>query len=70
MDGWEGFQRIVPNNTLCFDDDLIRVGFMSPQDVKAFVYQLEELGLTFLQGDKAIDFAVVDQLHGPTIECE
>jgi len=69
MNGWEGFQGIVPNNTLCFDNDLARVGFMSPQDVQGFVYQLQERGLTFLKKNKAQDIAVVDQQRGVTTEC-
>jgi hypothetical protein len=70
VNGWEGFQGIVPNNTLCFDDDIARVGFMSPQDIQGFVHQLQERGLTFLKENKAIDIAVVDQQCGPTTECE
>ncbi|TAN43839.1 MAG: hypothetical protein EPN22_08865 [Nitrospirae bacterium] len=69
MNGWEGFQEFVPNNTLCFDDDLAMVGFMSPQDVQGFVYQLQERGLTFLKNNKAVDIAVVDQQRGVTTEC-
>lgn len=69
MNGWEGFQGIVPNNTLCYDNDLARVGFMSPQDVQGFVYQLQERGLTFLTKNKAQDIAVVDQQRGVTSEC-
>ena len=68
--GWEGFQRIVPNSTLCFDEELVRVGFMSPQDVQVFVAKLQEQGLTFLEDNKAIDIAIVDQQRGLTTECE
>ena len=67
--GWGGFQEIVPNKTLCFDDNLARVGFMSPQDVQGFVYQLQERGLTFLKNNQAVDIAVVDQQRGVTTEC-
>ena len=35
--GWRGFLSIVPNSTLCADDDLVRVGFMAPPDVEAFI---------------------------------
>jgi len=70
LNGWDGFQRIVPNNTLCFDEDLVRVGFMSPQDVETFVNQLKERGLTYLRDNKAIDIAVVDQQRGVTTGCD
>jgi hypothetical protein len=33
--GWDDFVKDVPNQTLCADDKLAQVGFMSPQDAKA-----------------------------------
>jgi len=57
----------VPNKTLCTDGTLVRVGFMSPPDVEAFMLQLEKDGLTFARDGKAIDMAVVDQNRGLTI---
>jgi len=64
--GWTHFQDIVPNQTLCTDGELVRVGFMTPSDTEAFVKHLEYDGLTFCDGEKAIDLAIVDQDHGPT----
>ena len=64
--GWRAFLEIVPNATICADDDLVRVGFMSPTDVESFIKRLEHGGLTFIQDKKAIDIAVVDQMRGPT----
>lgn len=68
--GWRGFLNVVPNNTLCADDDLARVGFMSPPDVEEFVRHLERAGLVFTSNGKALDIAVVDQMRGPTIPAE
>lgn len=68
--GWRGFLNAVPNNTLCADDDLARVGFMSPPDVEEFVRHLERAGLVFTSNGKALDIAVVDQMRGPTIPAE
>lgn len=68
--GWDAFIAFVPNATLCYDGELARVGFMAPQDVEHFIDHLVRHGLTFLQGDKAIDIAVVDQQRGPTTPCE
>ena len=65
--GWPAFQRAIPNATGCYDDDLARVGFMTPADVEAFVSELEAGGLIFRREGKAGDFAVVDQLRGPTV---
>ena len=38
--GWDAFVEDVPNETLCADDELARVGFMSPDDVKAYCKKL------------------------------
>jgi hypothetical protein len=63
-DGWDAFARLIPNQTLTRDNELVRVGFMSPDDVKAFVDQLQAHGLQFLVDDQAVDIAVVDQVQG------
>jgi len=63
--GWSEFHELVPNSTLCSDDKLARVGFMEPGSVEAFVNVLERLGLKLFQ-----DIAVVDQIGGPTRECD
>ena len=65
--GWPAFQRAIPNATGCNDDDLARVGFMTPADVRAFVSMLEAGGLIFRRDGQAVDIAVVDQLRGPTV---
>ena len=52
------------------DGELVRVGFMSPQDVEAYVKQLREVGLTYLDDGTAKDVVVVDQMHGPAVPCE
>jgi hypothetical protein len=64
--GWEAFVRNVPNSTLCADDHLARVGFMSPEAVQSFVANLGAAGLHFLRDGEAVDLAVVDQRQGPT----
>jgi hypothetical protein len=68
--GWETYEAIAPNQTLCADSELARIGLMSPQDVEAFIKKLETFGLTFLLEGKSVDIAVVDQIRGPTTECD
>jgi hypothetical protein len=68
--GLEAFKRIVPNGTLCTDDELLRVGFMSPDDVGAFMERLENNGLVFARAGHGIDMTVVDQQCGPTLPAE
>lgn len=65
--GWAAFLNAIPNATGCHDDDLARVGFMSPDGVQAFVSELEAGGLIFRRDGQAVDIAVVDQVRGPTV---
>lgn len=65
--GWPAFRRKVPNRSLCFDRNLVRVGFMTPEDAGAFTSTLQAVGLLFQSNGEAVDFAVVDQLKGPTV---
>lgn len=68
--GWESFVDEVPNNTLCTDGALARIGFMTPVDVEEFMMFLTMGGLTFIDEDRAIDVAVVDQMRGPTMHTD
>jgi hypothetical protein len=68
--GWAHFQDIVPNQTLCTDGELARVGFMTPSDTEGFVKRLECDGLTFHDGEKAIDLVIVDQDRGPKLRVD
>ena len=43
--GWDAFKAIVPNQTLCADNEIVRVGFMVPQDVESFIKRLQRVGL-------------------------
>jgi hypothetical protein len=68
--GWPAFRAGAPNETLCSDDELARLGFMVPGDVEAFIESLERSGLRFLDAGSAMDCVVVDQLRGPTVSCQ
>jgi hypothetical protein len=68
--GWTAFLSVVPNATFCADDQLARVGFSDPTSTERFVRCLQDGGLTFVRDLKCIDIAVVDQLRGPTVECD
>lgn len=59
------FKSLVPNNTLCTDGELVRVGFLSPSETERFCNTLEHSGLFFREGDgQAKDFTVCDQQRG------
>ena len=68
--GLEAFAKACPNNTLCVDEDLIRVGFMAPADTKQFVEELETHGITYRDDGQAKDLVVVDQQRGPAVPCD
>ena len=55
------YERDCPNKTFCADEYLSRVGFMVPDDVRAFVHGLSEIGLVHTDRGQAIDLVVVDQ---------
>lgn len=68
--GWEAFVDDCPNQTLCSDNALARVGFMSPVDVEYYIQRLERLGLIYQDDQQeAVDIVVVDQLRGPLAKC-
>ena len=68
--GVVAYERLCPNATFCSDDRLTRVGFMTPDDVRAWCGHLERLGLVVLGEAGFEDVAIVDQLRGPTAPCE
>ena len=68
--GWEAFAHDSPNTTLCADDEIVRIGFMTPVDVEAFLGKLAQRGFVYARDGKAVDLVVVDQIHGLLMECD
>lgn len=68
--GWAQFEADAPNQTLAADGELVRVGFMDPREVQAFVEGLKRHGLRFDVETQPSDICVVDQLNGKTSACE
>ena len=69
--GWAGFLATVPNETLCWDDDVARVGFMKSTDASAYLATLQQGGLTYYDGEKAVEMVVIEQGGaGPTLPCD
>lgn len=68
--GWDGFAADAPNDTLCSDGSVVRLGFMTPDDVRACIRGLEAHGLVHLRDGRAEDFVVVDQHTGPIDRCD
>ena len=68
--GWDAFVKDAPNQTLCADEHLARVGFMTPIDVESFIKRLELHGLVHLKDGIAQDIVVADQQRGVTTRCD
>lgn len=73
--GFNAFLSSVPNQSLCDDGELIRVGFMNPDHVKEYIDELVEANLRFQRVSisgllNETDIAVVDQQMGLTIDCD
>lgn len=68
--GWEAFVTDCPNDSLCADGELARVGFMSPSDTKNFVSRLTSEGLIHFDEGEARDLVVADQQRGFAVPCE
>lgn len=70
FEDFDAFKDIVPNETLAADDEVVRVGFMDPDDAKHFVNALEERGLVYQDNGKARDLVVIDQISGLLFPCD
>lgn len=70
--GIKRFKEVVPNNTYCFDDNFLRIGFMKRDDSLKFLDFLEDNGLTYVDEneEKAIDFVIAQQDEGFFINCD
>ena len=67
--GWPSFAASAPNQTLCADGELARIGFMNPSDVQAYVDALAQHGILYQVDGAARDVVVVDQIRGPVLTC-
>jgi hypothetical protein len=68
--GWQAFVQEMPNQTFCSDNEMARIGFMTPDDCKTTVDGLGRHGIIFLKDGKSQDLVVADQLRGFTVACD
>ena len=68
--GVDQYAEDCHNGTFCMDKDIARVGFMSPEDVDAFIDNLELLGLTCVTNGEYEEIAVLAQFRGLILPCE
>jgi len=68
LGGWQAFVQDVPNQTLYFDNMLVRVGFMSDAYAKSYVEKLIEKGVVCFSDDGIDDLAIVNQLQSVYID--
>jgi hypothetical protein len=67
--GWNAFVLAAPNHTLCSDNELARVGFMSPTDVETYISAHRQHNIVYEDQGTARDLVVIDQLRGPLLTC-
>jgi hypothetical protein len=67
--GYEMFAAAVPNGTLCDDERLARVAFLTAAEAEEYVHLLEDHGLVHLEEGMAFDFCQVDQVGGLIDPC-
>ncbi len=71
MRGGEGaFQARFGHMGCCTDGEIVRLSFIAPAEVENFAQLFEREGFIHMQGGKAVDFVVVNQLRGVMNECD
>jgi hypothetical protein len=68
--GWPAFEANPPNATLCADNELIRIGFMTDEDATNYVHDLARYGIVYLCDGKAVDLVIADQRCGFAATCD
>ncbi len=68
--GWDKFIQTLPNNTLCDDGEIVRVGFMNGHDANVYLTFIMDKGLSLVSGGEANDIALVDQNKGILTNCD
>jgi hypothetical protein len=66
---WQRFVALVPNRTLCCDNEIWRVGFMHPEDAMHFIGTLIRYGFTWSE-KKPSDLALINQMEGFVNPCD
>jgi hypothetical protein len=68
--GVEQYVKDSPNRTLCMDDSIARLGFMTGRDAQDFIESLERLGFRCAVDGEFDEIAVVDQFDGLYMPCD
>ena len=68
--GVDQYIKDCPNWTLCVDEEIVRVGFMSTYDAFDFIGSLERLGFTCIVDGELDEIAIVDQFNGIILPCD
>lgn len=55
--GRDEFKKHIPNATMCSDGELVRIGFMSPAEVREYIDELIENGLQFAPEELSVETA-------------
>jgi len=68
--GLDQYISDCPNRSLCMDDEIVRIGFMTPEDTYAFTENLERVGFRCVTDDQFDEIAVADHVGGFALPVE
>ena len=68
--GLEEYERRCPNDTLCYDESICRVGFMALADAQEYVDNLISLGFVGPNEQESTEIAIIDQESGLLFPCD
>ena len=62
-------RRSLEHRYVCSDSHLVCLSYFTPDAADRGAELLADAGLTDIQDNEFIDFAIVDQHYGPTLQC-
>lgn len=68
--GVDQYIKDCPNRSLCMDDEIIRIGFLTLRETEQFVRYLESLGFRCVTNGQFDEIAVLDQFEGFYYPCD
>ena len=68
--GVDQYIEDCPNRSMCMDDEIIRIGFLTLRETEQFVRYLESLGFRCVTNGQFDEIAVLDQFEGFCYPCD
>jgi len=68
--GVDQYIEDCPNRSMCMDDEIIRIGFLTLRETEQFVRYLESLGFRCVTNGQFDEIAALDQFEGFCYPCD